>query len=166
MHISGSVLVDATQQTDQRTSRMVYLFFAEALNLSAKNVNLFLREPLGLAQPNPDVNSGNLFLSKPQASPLKLWKEWKPWNQRKKGLCTSAVWLQWPGFFYRYYFADWRGFSKVNEDQNFNRRNTLLFRGLKFLSDLSACGLRTGRRRDCAGKRVCETPKRPFMDGH
>ena len=31
MHISGYVLVDATQQTDQRTSQMVYLFFAEAL---------------------------------------------------------------------------------------------------------------------------------------
>ena len=29
--ISGYVLVDATQQTDQRTSQMVYLFFAEAL---------------------------------------------------------------------------------------------------------------------------------------
>ena len=32
VHISGYVLVDATQQTDQRTSRMVHLFFAEALN--------------------------------------------------------------------------------------------------------------------------------------
>jgi len=31
VHISGYVLVDATQQTDQRTSQMVYLFFAEAL---------------------------------------------------------------------------------------------------------------------------------------
>ena len=31
MHISGYVLVDATQQTEQRTSQMVYLFFAEAL---------------------------------------------------------------------------------------------------------------------------------------
>ena len=31
VHISGYVLVDATQQTGQRTSQMVYLFFAEAL---------------------------------------------------------------------------------------------------------------------------------------
>jgi len=31
VHISGCVLVDATQQTDQRTSQMGYLFFAEAL---------------------------------------------------------------------------------------------------------------------------------------
>jgi len=31
VHISGYVLMDATQQTDQRTSQMVYLFFAEAL---------------------------------------------------------------------------------------------------------------------------------------
>ena len=29
--LCGYVLVDATQQTDQRTSQMVYLFFAEAL---------------------------------------------------------------------------------------------------------------------------------------
>ena len=35
VHISGYVLVDATQQTDQRTSQMVYLFFAEALTLRA-----------------------------------------------------------------------------------------------------------------------------------
>ena len=34
VHISGYVLVDATQQTDQRTSQMVYLFFAEALSRS------------------------------------------------------------------------------------------------------------------------------------
>ena len=31
VHISGYVLADATQQTDQRTSHMVFLFFAEAL---------------------------------------------------------------------------------------------------------------------------------------
>ena len=33
VHISGYALVDATQQTDQRTSWMVYLFFAEALTI-------------------------------------------------------------------------------------------------------------------------------------
>ena len=31
VHIGGYVLVDATPQTDQRTSRMVDLFFSEAL---------------------------------------------------------------------------------------------------------------------------------------
>ena len=31
---SGYVLVDATLQTDQRTSQMVYLFFAEAPKVS------------------------------------------------------------------------------------------------------------------------------------
>jgi len=32
VHISGYVLVDATQQTDQMASRMVYLFFSDALS--------------------------------------------------------------------------------------------------------------------------------------
>ena len=38
VHIGGYVLVDATQQTDQRTSWMVYLFFAEALSSRTKTV--------------------------------------------------------------------------------------------------------------------------------
>ena len=45
VHISGYVLVDTTQQTDQRTSQMVYLFFAEALKMRCQDVKLFLREP-------------------------------------------------------------------------------------------------------------------------
>ena len=35
VHISGYVLVDTTQQTEQRTSQMVYLFFAEALDVAS-----------------------------------------------------------------------------------------------------------------------------------
>ena len=40
VHINGYVLVDATQQTDQRTSQMVYLFFAEALRLGPESRKL------------------------------------------------------------------------------------------------------------------------------
>lgn len=39
VHISGYVLVDATQHTDQRTSKMVCLFFAEALSSGISNEN-------------------------------------------------------------------------------------------------------------------------------
>jgi len=38
--LSGYVLVDATRQTDQRTSQMVYLFFAEALTFLALRFRL------------------------------------------------------------------------------------------------------------------------------
>jgi len=44
------VLVDATQQTDQRTSQMVYLFFAEALRVHAKISLDFRRSELGQAR--------------------------------------------------------------------------------------------------------------------
>jgi len=43
VHISGYVLVDATQQTDQRTSQMVYLFFAEALKTGEKKYYASIR---------------------------------------------------------------------------------------------------------------------------
>ena len=46
MHISGYMLVDATQQMDQRTSRMVYLFFAEALRHRQALISLIDQESI------------------------------------------------------------------------------------------------------------------------
>jgi len=37
VHIGGYVVAGATQQTDQRTSQMVYLFFAEVLRPALAN---------------------------------------------------------------------------------------------------------------------------------